>query len=176
MCSYFTNGSNWLQLRPPWIVYRISYFVYRDKRNKEKRTWDSKPSRTHPGDEKWTQWTTGRPAGFGGRVKRWRRRSPSPSASCRNALLTWRQQSIGYGDCSLVTKLWPKTIFTFLLGQKGRREMASIYKRGNVWYLSYRAGGDIMGSTRWLWSFDIKLTKGEDLWGAEGSLDVLECW
>ncbi len=81
MGGYFTNGSNWLQLRPPRIVYRISYVVYRDKRNKEKRTWDSKPSQAPPVEEEWAQRMTARPAGFGGRVKRWRRRSPSPSAT-----------------------------------------------------------------------------------------------
>ncbi len=31
MGGYFTKGSNWLQLRPPRIVYRIPYVVYREK-------------------------------------------------------------------------------------------------------------------------------------------------
>jgi len=34
------------------FVSRISYVVYREKRDKEKRTWDLKPSRAHPVDEK----------------------------------------------------------------------------------------------------------------------------
>ncbi len=35
MCGYFTNGSNWLQLRPP--VIRISYFVCGISREKKQR-------------------------------------------------------------------------------------------------------------------------------------------